>query len=214
MWGAVGFRKNIRDDSKDKRWVQKKFKDDVDAAKKENPSLWGFIFFTNIDLTPKEQEGLKQYAHVNKSAFYGFIPIGGRRKRIKMDKLIKDRAFVLLIWTFPSREQGRKKKQQAFLCSVRAGVSEQLVQEIFHRPWINEVAPSRFPAGVPETPGVGRSIYRQFESGTKRKSLAIIVSWRRLKILVEGIDIVRCGLAAKMPSTVRQEVRMGHRCSC
>src|SRR5258707_14647553 len=50
VWGAVGFRKNVRDDNKDKRWVKKKFKDDVDAAKKENPSLWGFIFFTNMDL--------------------------------------------------------------------------------------------------------------------------------------------------------------------
>jgi hypothetical protein len=63
VWGAVGFRKNVRDDNEDKRWVQKKFKDDVDAAKKENPSLWGFICFTNIDLTPEEQKGLEKYAH-------------------------------------------------------------------------------------------------------------------------------------------------------
>ncbi len=64
VWGAVGFRKNVKDDSKDKLWVKKKFKDDVDAAKKENPSLWGFIFFTNIDLTPKEKERLEEYAHL------------------------------------------------------------------------------------------------------------------------------------------------------
>jgi hypothetical protein len=69
VWGAVGFRKNARDDNKDKRWVKKKFRDDVDAAKKEDPSLWGFVFFTNIDLTPKEQEGLKQYAHLKQLAF-------------------------------------------------------------------------------------------------------------------------------------------------
>src|ERR1700730_13482337 len=64
VWGAVGFRKNVKDDSEDKRWVKKKFKADVVAAKKENPSLRGFIFFTNIDLTPKEQEVLEQYAHL------------------------------------------------------------------------------------------------------------------------------------------------------
>jgi hypothetical protein len=60
VWGAVGFRKNVRDDSKDKRWVKKKFKDDVDAAKKEDPSLWGFVFFTNVDLTPEEETKLQQ----------------------------------------------------------------------------------------------------------------------------------------------------------
>jgi hypothetical protein len=63
VWGAVGFRKNATDDSKDKRWVQRKFKSDVDAAKEENPSLSSFIFFTNIDLTPGERAGLEQYAH-------------------------------------------------------------------------------------------------------------------------------------------------------
>jgi len=62
VWGAVGFRKNVRDDTKDKRWVKKKFKDDVDAAKKENPLLWGFVFFTNVDLTPEEETKLQQYA--------------------------------------------------------------------------------------------------------------------------------------------------------
>jgi hypothetical protein len=64
VWGAVGFRKNARDDNKDKQWVKKKFKDDVDAAKMENPSLWGFVFFTNIDLTPEEVAGLEKYARI------------------------------------------------------------------------------------------------------------------------------------------------------
>jgi hypothetical protein len=62
VWGAVGFRANARDDDEDKRWVRKKFEDDVDAAKQENPSLWGFVFLTNIDLTPAEVTALEQYA--------------------------------------------------------------------------------------------------------------------------------------------------------
>jgi hypothetical protein len=83
VWGAVGFRKNARDDTNDKRWVRKKFKDDVDAAKKENPSLWGFIFFTNIDLTPKEREGLEQYGRVKG---FPFVELYYReRLRIELD---------------------------------------------------------------------------------------------------------------------------------
>ena len=62
VWGAVGFRANARDDHEDKRWVQTKFKYDVDAARRENSSLWGFVFFTNIDLTPAEVTTLEQYA--------------------------------------------------------------------------------------------------------------------------------------------------------
>lgn len=62
VWGAVGFRKNVTDDSNDKRWVKKKFKKDVDAAKKKNPSLPGFVFFTNVDLTPEDGSELKKYA--------------------------------------------------------------------------------------------------------------------------------------------------------
>jgi hypothetical protein len=59
VWGAVGFKKTAKDDRADKRWVRKKFKDDVDAAKKKNPSLWGFIFFTN-DEVQQEYERIWQ----------------------------------------------------------------------------------------------------------------------------------------------------------
>ena len=80
--GAVGFRANARDDNEDKRWVQTKFKGDVDAAKDENPSLWGFIFFTNIDLTPDEVTGLEQYAHAKGL----FVEVYWReRLRIELD---------------------------------------------------------------------------------------------------------------------------------
>lgn len=69
VWGAIGFRTNARDDANDKRWVKKKFKADVDAARKENPSLWGFIFFTNIDLTPSEVRTLEEHAHAKGLSF-------------------------------------------------------------------------------------------------------------------------------------------------
>jgi hypothetical protein len=65
VWGAVGFRNSAKDDAKDKTWVRKKFKDDLQAALKENSSLQGFVFFTNVDLTPGEQDGLKRHAKEN-----------------------------------------------------------------------------------------------------------------------------------------------------
>ena len=62
VWGAVGFRSNANDGNADKRWVKKKFGDDLRAALAENPSLKGFAFLTNVDLTPAEQDRLKQPA--------------------------------------------------------------------------------------------------------------------------------------------------------
>src|SRR5262249_3652345 len=62
VWGAVGFRANATDDNDDKKWVEKKFKDDLKSAKEENPSVRGFVFFTNIDLTPSEVRDLVGYA--------------------------------------------------------------------------------------------------------------------------------------------------------
>jgi hypothetical protein len=83
IWGAVGFRTNARDDDDDKGWVKKKFKNDIAAAKEENPSLWGFIFFTNVDLTPAEVTSLEQYAR-NKGL--SFVDLFWReRLRIALD---------------------------------------------------------------------------------------------------------------------------------
>jgi len=62
-WGAVGFRNGANDSSEDKRWVKAKFEADLEAAKRENPNLSVFVFFTNVDLTPKEQGQLQEYAH-------------------------------------------------------------------------------------------------------------------------------------------------------
>lgn len=62
VWGAVGFRANVNDSIEDKRWVEAKFKDDISAAKSANPELWGFVFFTNVDLTPAELSKIEQHA--------------------------------------------------------------------------------------------------------------------------------------------------------
>jgi hypothetical protein len=58
IWGAVGFRNAANDSTEDKRWVRRKFSDDLEAALAENANLKGFVFFTNIDLTPSEEAEL------------------------------------------------------------------------------------------------------------------------------------------------------------
>ena len=62
IWAGVGFRNSAKDDNEDKAWVKKKFKDDLSAAMEENGSLRGFVFLTNIDLTPREQDELRDLA--------------------------------------------------------------------------------------------------------------------------------------------------------
>lgn len=61
VWGAVGFRNGAKDDNADKNWVKKKFRSDLKSALEKNRSLKGFVFLTNVDLTPTEQENLKKY---------------------------------------------------------------------------------------------------------------------------------------------------------
>jgi hypothetical protein len=62
VWGGVGFRKSANDSSKDKRWVAQKFEEDLVAAISINPKLQGFVFFTNVDLTPAEVAALEKSA--------------------------------------------------------------------------------------------------------------------------------------------------------
>lgn len=62
VWGAVGFRNGGGSDEAARQEAEKKFKSDVDNAVEENPSLEGFVFFTNVDLTPTRKENLKIYA--------------------------------------------------------------------------------------------------------------------------------------------------------
>ena len=83
VWCAVGFRANVTDSSEDKKWVKSKFKHDIDSAKTENPTLWGFVFFTNVDLTPSEHSELEKCAL---SKGFSFIEIFYReRLRIALD---------------------------------------------------------------------------------------------------------------------------------
>ena len=62
VWGAVGFRNGGGADNPARTEAMKKFKADLDSALKENASLAGFVFFTNVDLTPANKEDLKVYA--------------------------------------------------------------------------------------------------------------------------------------------------------
>ena len=62
VWGAVGFQNSAHDSPAQKTWVQKKFCEDLDRALAENADLKGFVFCTNVDLTPGEQSALKDRA--------------------------------------------------------------------------------------------------------------------------------------------------------
>jgi hypothetical protein len=83
VWGAVGFRNNVTDSSEDKKWAKTKFKSDLSSAKAANPSLWGFVFFTNVDLTPAELSNLEHYA---RSEGLSFVELFYReRLRVALD---------------------------------------------------------------------------------------------------------------------------------
>lgn len=83
VWGGIGFRNNAIDSADDKAWARTKFKSDISAALTENPSLWGFVFFTNIDLTPNESSELEAIA---KGLGLSFVDIFYReRLRIVLD---------------------------------------------------------------------------------------------------------------------------------
>jgi len=58
IYGAVGFRNCPSDSNEDKRWVVSKFGADLQSAKKAKADLFGFVFFTNVDLTPGEEQNL------------------------------------------------------------------------------------------------------------------------------------------------------------
>ncbi|WP_437532188.1 hypothetical protein WME79_04145 [Sorangium sp. So ce726] len=83
VWGGVGFRNNAIDSHDDKTWVRDKFRADVDKALAECADLYGFVFFTNIDLTPAEVGDLEAYA---RKARLKFVEIFYReRLRIGLD---------------------------------------------------------------------------------------------------------------------------------
>lgn len=62
VWGAVGFRNGGGNDDTARREAENKFHTDLDRALSENPTLQGFIFFTNVDLTPGIVQQMKEAA--------------------------------------------------------------------------------------------------------------------------------------------------------
>jgi hypothetical protein len=83
VWGGVGFRNNAIDSAEDKTWVRTKFTSDISAALAKDPDLWGFLFFTNMDLTPSEVAELDAIA---KEKGVSFVDIFYReRLRIVLD---------------------------------------------------------------------------------------------------------------------------------
>jgi hypothetical protein len=80
IWGSVGFRNAVRDSAADKRWVRRKFTEDVRKAKRRNKALDHFIFFTNVDLTPAENTALQSVARKCGMAFCDIY----YRERIRM----------------------------------------------------------------------------------------------------------------------------------
>ncbi len=69
VWGAVGFKNGGGLDEPSRDETEKKFKFDLGRAMQENPTLAGFVFFTNVDLTPGRKEGLVRHANEKSVAF-------------------------------------------------------------------------------------------------------------------------------------------------
>lgn len=61
-YGAVGFVNSANDGDKQKRKIKAKFVNDLERALRAKRDLRVFVFFTNIDLTPQEEERLKRQA--------------------------------------------------------------------------------------------------------------------------------------------------------
>lgn len=61
-YGAVGFVNNASDTRAEKKQVRSKFASDLDSALSHNGELKAFVFFSNVDLTPGEVDGLQKAA--------------------------------------------------------------------------------------------------------------------------------------------------------
>jgi len=62
VFGAVGFKNQADDSKEDKKEINDKFKQDLEAALNHEPLPEVFLFFTNVDLTEGEKRGLKNKA--------------------------------------------------------------------------------------------------------------------------------------------------------
>jgi hypothetical protein len=79
-FGAVSFQNNASDSPSDKKEIQKKFKDDVIAARKADTSVKVFVFFCNVDFTPGE---IKKFEDFARKRHFTYIDIYWR-ERIRM----------------------------------------------------------------------------------------------------------------------------------
>ena len=61
-WGAVGFRNGGGNDKQARRESIGKCESDIEVARRENPKLTHFVFFTNVDLTPDQVSTLTKFA--------------------------------------------------------------------------------------------------------------------------------------------------------
>lgn len=64
-FGAVGFKNSVNDSTQQIREIRDKFRSDAKSAKSADPEVTDFVFFTNVDLTPGEQDDLKSFAYSN-----------------------------------------------------------------------------------------------------------------------------------------------------
>jgi hypothetical protein len=110
----------VKDDSKDKQKIKQKFKDDVDKALKKNPTLRGFIFFTNVDLSLKDQAELLQYGRLKGLSFVELY----HRERLRM--ALDDARGLHLRYQYLSLDLS-PAEQQAFFAEYGQAL-ERLVQ--------------------------------------------------------------------------------------
>jgi len=62
VWVAVGFQNDASGTTEHRRKAEHKFKNDLQAALSQNDQLKGFVFMTNVDLTPTCKDALTQFA--------------------------------------------------------------------------------------------------------------------------------------------------------
>lgn len=62
VWGAVGFQDLASDSRESRNAAVRKCLDDLNSALFENPTLFGFVFFTNADFPPSTVSELEQAA--------------------------------------------------------------------------------------------------------------------------------------------------------
>jgi hypothetical protein len=61
-FGAVGFIDGANDSASHRRQIKKKFRDDLESALRHQADLEVFIFFTNVALTPADQDEVRNFA--------------------------------------------------------------------------------------------------------------------------------------------------------